>query len=135
MQTFDTPDELSEAQQERWQRGAHTIGRLIGDEVLSEAVMQACDEDGEWWELQVRFDASAGASVGGPRQINVEEPPADCWRLELILEAPVEFGIFIQLALRFPDATLFLPELALSEGDCRPIQAHADLDLVTIFEI
>lgn len=134
MQHFDTPDELSDIQKDRWQRGARTIANLISAEVLSEAVMHACDEDEEWWELAVRHTAT-GVHRGGPGRIEVDEPPAHCWRLEVVLEAPVDFGMFVQLALRFPDATLFLPEISLHQGECKPIQQQADLDLVTIFEI
>ncbi len=134
MLTFDTPDELSDIQQERWQRGGQTISSLIGAEVLNEATMHACDDDEQWWELTVRLEDS-GIDVSGPRRVDFDEPPAHCWRLELVLAAPVDFGMFVQLALRFPDATLFLPEVALHKGECRPIQEHGDLDLVTIFEI
>ena len=134
MQKFQSPDALSDTQQERWKRGARTVSSLIGAEVLKEAFMHVCDEDEQWWELAVRH-TDQGAEQDGPRIIEVDEPPAHCWRLEVVLEAPVDFGLFVQLALRFPDATLFLPEIALHRGECTPIQEHGDLDLVTIFEI
>lgn len=134
MRTFDTPSELSDIQKERWERGGQTISHLLASEVLNEAMMHACDSTGQWWELVVH-GGQGSASIGGPRQVEFDEAPADCWRLEVVLEAPVEFGTFIQLALRFPDATIYMPEIALHKGECRPIQKQADLDLVTIFEI
>jgi hypothetical protein len=134
MQQLDTPDELSDIQQERWARGTRTITTLVGAEVLNEAVMNACDDQDRWWELVVRRDDTK-IEVDGPHEVSFDEAPANCWRLEVVLEAPVDFGLFVQLALRFPDATLFLPEIVLHQGECRPIQQQADLDLVTIFEI
>lgn len=134
MQHFDTPDELGETQQERWKRGGRTIASLVSSEVLKEATMNACDEHEQWWELAVRH-ADQGVEQDGPKKVSFAEPPAHCWRLEVVLEAPVDFGLFVQLALRFPDATLFLPEVSLHKGECKPIQQQGDLDLVTIFEI
>jgi hypothetical protein len=134
MLTFDTPTTLTDIQKDRWQRGGQTISHLLAGEVLNEATMHACDEQDQWWELVVSGD-NGSATIGGPRQVSFDEPPADCWRLEVVLEAPVDFGTFVQLALRFPDATIYLPEVALHRGECRSIQQQADLDLVTIFEI
>lgn len=134
MLTFDTPDGLSDIQKERWQRGGRTVAGLIGSEVLNEATMHACDNGGQWWELEVRREGSE-VDVAGPHRVDFDEPPAHCWRLEVVLEPPVDFGMFVQLALRFPDAKLFLPEVALHRGECRPILERGDLDLVTIFEI
>lgn len=134
MHEFDTPDDLSDTQKERWKRGGRTITTLVGAEVLNEAVMNARDDEQNWWQLVVSHDGD-DIDVEGPNQVTFDDPPANCWRLEIVLEAPVDFGLFVQLALRFPDATLFLPEVALHQGECRPIQRNADLDLVTIFEI
>ncbi len=131
---FDTPDTLTEVQQERWARGRRTLGEFQSLAMLKEAVMHACDTHDQWWEVQVNCDDDS-LRVDGPHPVDFDEAPAHCWRLEAVLAPPVDLGVFVQLAIRFPDASLFLPEMVVEAGDCAPIQHGGDLDLVTIFEI
>lgn len=134
MLQFDTPETLSEMQTERWARGRRTLSELESLDLLGEATMSACDQQGRWWQVGL-MRADDGVTIEGPQQVDFDEAPADCWRMEIVLTPPVDFGVFVQMAIRFPDATLILPEMAVEAGECGAIQRGGDLDLVTIFEI
>jgi|GEM_PF-3903698 hypothetical protein len=127
--TIQKPDTLNSNAAKHWAQAAAAIERLQNQGLLKRAILEVVS-DGNLYSVDCSVEDDTLAVDGPRKEPGLDTPHEALLRLEFL---PTFDSIipFVDVLSTFQDATVFLPELIISQGKFQTVRDDEDI-MVTV---
>jgi hypothetical protein len=129
-----SPSESTVEVRNIWERAAKYVERVLATGVLHRAEFGTLLND-EWWEVDVTVTMSK-PTVGNLQRASL---PFDCLpapfqlSVDLVLEPPVPWSLFVSAVDDFSEARLYVPNMVVAAAHCNSIVRTGYLEWAIIY--